>query len=482
MKKVIIALLITVFATTLHYASAQINTTTHDTVVGKHPRCYYTSWYDTCPDLYIDNQPTQCLWSITGDDNNFVLSEYHTAHPIAVKGLAAMVARPEEMAIASGAWSLTDQNLPQYLMLYQRTDTAIVLLNTPLRWDTLSPTLQVLPDVTNEDRRTDTVAHCHLYMVYFKSPIYVDSTFLVGGTNYGSNDIFIPEWNDYYPYYRKIWYTQISLNGYFILQVQCFPTTDFYEPPISDHNPTHPSGHSWGPFFAIADFYDVRTAPADSLMGYTVGDGSYSDLTHVEIRAVPRLGYRFLRWNDGNTDNPRSIFLTQDTSFTAYFTTAEQFEVIVQAGNPYGYVDGGGTFFDGQSTTLTAHDTVPGYRFLRWNDHNTDNPRTVVVTQDTIFTAFFSRQQGIDSPLSPLPAFTLSPNPAHTSVTVTLAAPCGSGCSLSLLDASGHTVLSLPLPAGSSNATLPLRDLPAGPYFVSLSSPQGSSSQKLILQ
>ncbi|MBR5353454.1 MAG: T9SS type A sorting domain-containing protein, partial [Bacteroidales bacterium] len=131
---------------------------------------------------------------------------------------------------------------------------------------------------------------------------------------------------------------------------------------------------------------------------------------------------------------------------------------------------------------LTAHDTVPGYRFLRWNDHNTDNPRTVVVTQDTIFTAFFSRQQGIDSPLSPLPAFTLSPNPAHTSVTVTLAAPCGSGCSLSLLDASGHTVLSLPLPAGSSNATLPLRDLPAGPYFVSLSSPQGSSSQKLILQ
>ena len=292
-------------------------------------------------------------------------------------------------------------------------------------------------------------------MVYFKSPIYVDSTFLVGGTNYGSNDIFIPEWNGYYPYYRKIWYTQISLNGYFILQVQCFPTTDFYEPPISDHNPTHPSGHTWGPFFAIADFYDVRTTPADSLMGYTVGDGSYSDLTHVEIRAVPRLGYRFLRWNDGNTDNPRSVFLTQDTSFTAYFTTAEQFEVIVQAGNPYGYVDGGGTFFDGQSTTLTAHDTVPGYRFLRWNDHNTDNPRTVVVTQDTIFTAFFSR---------------------------TLAAPCGSGCSLSLLDASGHTVLSLPLPAGSSNATLPLRDLPAGPYFVSLSSPQGSSSQKLILQ
>ncbi len=119
MKKVITALLITVFATTLHYASAQINTTTHDTVVGKHPRC-------------------------------FVLSEYHTAHPIAVKGLAAMVARPEEMAIASGAWSLTDQNLPQYLMLYQRTDTAIVLLNTPLRWDTLSPTLQVLPDITNE--------------------------------------------------------------------------------------------------------------------------------------------------------------------------------------------------------------------------------------------------------------------------------------------------------------------------------------------
>ena len=106
MKKVITALFITVFATTLHYASAQINTTTHDTVVGKHPRCYYTSWYDTCPDLYIDNSPSKCLWSMTLADNNLYLSEYHTAHPIAVKGLAAMVARPEEMAIASGAWSL----------------------------------------------------------------------------------------------------------------------------------------------------------------------------------------------------------------------------------------------------------------------------------------------------------------------------------------------------------------------------------------
>ena len=112
MKKVITALFITVFATTLHYASAQINTTTHDTVVGKHPRCYYTSWYDTCPDLYIDNSPSKCLWSMTLADNNLYLSEYHTAHPIAVKGLAAMVARPEEMAIASGAWSLNAPTPP----------------------------------------------------------------------------------------------------------------------------------------------------------------------------------------------------------------------------------------------------------------------------------------------------------------------------------------------------------------------------------
>ena len=37
------------------------------------------------------------------------------------------------------------------------------------------------------------------------------------------------------------------------------------------------------------------------------------------ITALPDYGYHFVRWNDGNTDNPRTIVLASDTTFTVEF-------------------------------------------------------------------------------------------------------------------------------------------------------------------
>ncbi len=39
----------------------------------------------------------------------------------------------------------------------------------------------------------------------------------------------------------------------------------------------------------------------------------------VTCTATPDYGYHFVQWSDGNTDNPRTIVLTQDTTFTAEF-------------------------------------------------------------------------------------------------------------------------------------------------------------------
>ena len=39
----------------------------------------------------------------------------------------------------------------------------------------------------------------------------------------------------------------------------------------------------------------------------------------VVITAIPNYGYHFTQWSDGDTDNPRTIELTQDTTFTAEF-------------------------------------------------------------------------------------------------------------------------------------------------------------------
>ena len=57
----------------------------------------------------------------------------------------------------------------------------------------------------------------------------------------------------------------------------------------------------------------------DTPFGSVSGEGIYSNITPVIISATPEYGYHFLSWNDGNTDNPRSIKLIHDTTFTAIF-------------------------------------------------------------------------------------------------------------------------------------------------------------------
>ena len=37
-----------------------------------------------------------------------------------------------------------------------------------------------------------------------------------------------------------------------------------------------------------------------------------------------------------------------------------------------------------------------GYTFSRWSDGNTQNPRSLTVTQDTVLIAYFASNQGID--------------------------------------------------------------------------------------
>jgi hypothetical protein len=46
---------------------------------------------------------------------------------------------------------------------------------------------------------------------------------------------------------------------------------------------------------------------------------SYADSANVIIEAVPNAGYEFLKWGDGNTDNPRKVTISADTTFTAHF-------------------------------------------------------------------------------------------------------------------------------------------------------------------
>ncbi len=119
------------------------------------------------------------------------------------------------------------------------------------------------------------------------------------------------------------------------------------------------------------------------LQGSVSGSGTYAETEPVTITATPNTGYRFLQWSDGNTDNPRTLTLTSDITLSAEFVTAS---FLVRATATNGSVSGTGAFDYGDEATLTVT-ADNGYRFLQWADGNTDNPRTIVVTQDTVLTA-----------------------------------------------------------------------------------------------
>jgi hypothetical protein len=63
----------------------------------------------------------------------------------------------------------------------------------------------------------------------------------------------------------------------------------------------------------------VAVVTGDSAMGTVSGGGDYVQGSTATLSATPNAGYRFLQWHDGNTANPRTITVTQDTTFTAVF-------------------------------------------------------------------------------------------------------------------------------------------------------------------
>ncbi len=107
----------------------------------------------------------------------------------------------------------------------------------------------------------------------------------------------------------------------------------------------------------------------------------------MNIVAVPNAQRRFIQWNDGNTDNPRLVTVSQNTTFTAEFApiptscTLTLYANGCESANVF-------TCNVGQQVNIVA---VPNAqrRFIQWNDGNADNPRLVTVSQDMTLTAEF---------------------------------------------------------------------------------------------
>jgi len=84
------------------------------------------------------------------------------------------------------------------------------------------------------------------------------------------------------------------------------------------------STSTWNMFFAgriSENGYNVEVSVNDETFGSVAVE---SDCATGTLTAIANEGYRFVIWNDGNTDNPRTVALTSDTAFTAIFALIDE--------------------------------------------------------------------------------------------------------------------------------------------------------------
>lgn len=135
--------------------------------------------------------------------------------------------------------------------------------------------------------------------------------------------------------------------------------------------------------------YTLTVRPSSPFLGETYGSGTYPAGSAVEISAFPTPYSYFQKWNDGNTDNPRTVIVNSNMEFIAEFGGLSFYTITVESANPErGEAFGGGSYREGTEVEIAAV-AYEGYMFEKWTDGNTQNPRTITVTGDATYTARF---------------------------------------------------------------------------------------------
>lgn len=127
--------------------------------------------------------------------------------------------------------------------------------------------------------------------------------------------------------------------------------------------------------------------------GTVTGAGTYADGATATLTATPKEGYLFVKWQDGNTDNPRTITVTADEAYTAYF---EEKPAPVQPGvkvtfngNSWTAGDYAGQYYTGQ---LQDGSTYAGWVVSAAQDASSAYPTCDVAMLTGMNTGSFSDQ------------------------------------------------------------------------------------------
>lgn len=74
---------------------------------------------------------------------------------------------------------------------------------------------------------------------------------------------------------------------------------------------------------STAATYTISASVTPTGSGTVNGIGKYNSGSSIELNAIANGGYKFLKWSDGVTANPRTITVTGDQSFTAQFEESQ---------------------------------------------------------------------------------------------------------------------------------------------------------------
>ncbi len=156
--------------------------------------------------------------------------------------------------------------------------------------------------------------------------------------------------------------------------------------------------------------YAVSTSTNNPDWGNTSGDNRVEYGSYVEISATPNFGYRFVKWDDGNTDNPRRVLVTDVAKYKAIFEptnmginlylkkTGSDTKYRWDQDQEYGTVTGSGNYTYMKPVIISAT-AKEHYYFVGWDDDgdgdidSRENPRQIIVDETHNITAVYQAEK-----------------------------------------------------------------------------------------
>jgi len=235
--------------------------------------------------------------------------------------------------------------------------------------------------------------------------------------------------------------------------------------------------------FNIVGFCSVNVSVNNDEYGTATGGGYYDENATATITATAYTGYKFVNWTKNgivvSTNNPYTFTVTEDIELVANFEEDEVETYLVNVGvnnEEYGTVSGGGIYEENETATVTAT-ANDNYKFIKWAkdgvEISTDNPYSFTVIEDIELIAIFEEEVGIEN--IEISTVQIYPNPTNGELRIE------SGElkieNIVIYDIFGKTQK---IESWKTKSTIDISHLPAGIYFVKISTEVGEVTRKVL--